>query len=526
MASSYEIYKNLLIFSSLLTAASAQQIGTLQAEVHPSLTWSTCAAGGTCTTTDGSIVLDANWRWVHQVGSSTNCYTGNTWDTSICSTDAACATECALEGADYESTYGITASGNSLKLDFVTDNSNGANVGSRTFLMEDSSTYQIFHLLNQEFTFTVDASNLPCGLNGALYFVVMDADGGVSEFPNAVAGAEYGVGYCDSQCPRDLKFIQGQGNVEGWTPESNSVNSGIGNHGSCCAELDIWEANSMSEALTPHSCTTVTNTMCDGDDCGGTYSSNRYAGTCDPDGCDFNPYRMGNTTFYGPGMTVDTTKPVTVVTQFITDDGTSTGTLSEIKRFYVQNGVVFAQPESEIPGLTGNTIDATYCAAEPTVFNSESSFLDKGGLGSMSEALSTGMVLVMSLWDDYYASMLWLDSDYPTNDTASSPGVSRGSCSTSTGVPASIEADSPGSYVIYSDIRVGPINSTFSSGTGSTSPTGPSGPSSSSSSTAPTSTGIPVYGQCGGTGYGGSTTCAAGSTCTYSNPYYSQCLPS
>ncbi|KAF8317317.1 hypothetical protein DL93DRAFT_2226292 [Clavulina sp. PMI_390] len=32
------------------------------------------------------------------------------------------------------------------------------------------------------------------------------------------------------------------------------------------------------------------------------------------------------------------------------------------------------------------------------------------------------------------------------------------------------------------------------------------------------------YGQCGGIGYTGCTTCASGSTCTYSNAYYSQCL--
>jgi len=35
----------------------------------------------------------------------------------------------------------------------------------------------------------------------------------------------------------------------------------------------------------------------------------------------------------------------------------------------------------------------------------------------------------------------------------------------------------------------------------------------------------PLYGQCGGTGWSGATTCVAGSVCTYSNPYYSQCLP-
>ncbi|EIW77476.1 hypothetical protein CONPUDRAFT_180563 [Coniophora puteana RWD-64-598 SS2] len=35
-----------------------------------------------------------------------------------------------------------------------------------------------------------------------------------------------------------------------------------------------------------------------------------------------------------------------------------------------------------------------------------------------------------------------------------------------------------------------------------------------------------AYGQCGGTGWTGATTCVAGYTCTYSSAYYSQCLPS
>ncbi|PPQ98603.1 hypothetical protein CVT24_003936 [Panaeolus cyanescens] len=35
----------------------------------------------------------------------------------------------------------------------------------------------------------------------------------------------------------------------------------------------------------------------------------------------------------------------------------------------------------------------------------------------------------------------------------------------------------------------------------------------------------PAWGQCGGQGWSGSTTCVSGYTCTYSNPYYSQCLP-
>jgi len=35
----------------------------------------------------------------------------------------------------------------------------------------------------------------------------------------------------------------------------------------------------------------------------------------------------------------------------------------------------------------------------------------------------------------------------------------------------------------------------------------------------------PAWGQCGGQGWSGATTCVSGYTCTYSNPYYSQCIP-
>jgi cellulose 1,4-beta-cellobiosidase len=70
--------------------------------------------------------------------------------------------------------------------------------------------YQMFKLLNKEFTFDVDVSNLPCGLNGALYLIEMDEDGGKSRFSTNKAGAKYGTGYCDTQCPHDIKFINGE----------------------------------------------------------------------------------------------------------------------------------------------------------------------------------------------------------------------------------------------------------------------------------------------------------------------------
>lgn len=58
----------------------------------------------------------------------------------------------------------------------------------------------------------------------------------------------------------------------------------------------------------------------------------------------------------------------------------------------------------------------------------------------MGEALGRGMVLVMSIWDDHEAHMLWLDSTYPTDQTASDPGAKRGPCATSSGDPKDVEA--------------------------------------------------------------------------------------
>jgi len=196
-----------ILLSSLFAAvAYGQQAGTLTTETHPALTWQTCTAYGSCTTNTGSVTLDGNWRWTHSTSGSTNCYTGNTWDATLCPDDATCATTCALDGAAYASTYGITTSGSALTLGFVT----GANVGSRVYLMKDDTTYQTFDMRNKEFTFDVDVSNLPCGLNGALYMVGMSADGGMAAYPNNKAGAKYGTGYCDAQCPKDIKFINGE----------------------------------------------------------------------------------------------------------------------------------------------------------------------------------------------------------------------------------------------------------------------------------------------------------------------------
>jgi cellulose 1,4-beta-cellobiosidase len=227
--------------------------------------------------------------------------------------------------------------------------------------------------------------------------------------------------------------------------------------------MDVWEANSISTAYTPHPCDNVQQTRCTGDaTCGGTGSSNRYASTCDPDGCDFNSYRMGNTSFYGPGLAVNTQQKFTVVTQFITNTGTATGTLSEIRRLYVQNGKVIQNSKVNVPGMTAyDSITAAYCSAAKTAFGDQDSFDQHGGLAGISKAMASGMVLVLSVWDDHTANMLWLDSDYPTTKAATVPGVARGTCATSSGVPATVEGSVPNSQVIYSNIKFGDLNSTY-----------------------------------------------------------------
>lgn len=76
--------------------------------------------------------------------------------------------------------------------------------------------------------------------------------------------------------------------------------------------------------------------------------------------------------------------------------------------------------------------------------------------------MAEGMVLVLSLWDDHEANMLWLDATYATQKSASDSSAARGTCDVKTGAPADVESASASAKVIYSAIKVGPINSTYS----------------------------------------------------------------
>jgi len=97
----------------------------------------------------------------------------------------------------------------------------------------------------------------------------------------------------------------------------------------------------------------------------------------------------------------------------------------------------------------------------------------------MGASFKRGMALVLSIWDDHAVNMLWLDSTaYPTTGNPSTPGVSRGPCSTTSGKPEGkhprrskqsqiltispdVEKNSPGATVKFSAIKTGPIGSTY-----------------------------------------------------------------
>lgn len=386
--------------------------------------------------------------------------------------------------------------------------------------MASDTKYHMFKLLNKEFTFDVDTSTLPCGLNGALYLIEMEEDGGMGKYPTNKAGAKYGTGYCDTQCPHDIKFIHGEANVEGWAGSPADPNAGSGKYGSCCAEMDIWEANSISTAFTPHVCSQQGHVRCEGTDCGD--GDERYDGICDKDGCDFNAYRMGDTSFYGPGKTVDTTKKMTVVTQFITDTGTDSGKLSEIRRLYVQGGKVIQNTVSKVPGVTAtNAVSDKFCDEQKSVFGDQTHFQELGGMQNMGAAIGRGMVLALSVWDDHAVHMLWLDSTFPTDADPSAPGVARGTCSITSGVPSEVEESAADATVTYSNIKFGAIGSTYStSGGGGGGNDGGNGGGNGGGGGGT----VPKYGQCGGRNYSGPTQCVSGSTCRAQNEWYSQCL--
>jgi len=423
--------------SLLAATVVAQQPGAYTPEVHPILPTQQCTRAGGCKTVQTSIVLDSNYRWMHNVGGYDSCSPSNP---TYCSNVTACAQNCAIEGVDYQDN-GIFVNGGALTLNLFTKNGTQA-TSPRVYLLHNETTYEMLRLTNREITYDVDVSRVGCGVNGALYLSEMTATGDASDLNKA--GAKYGTGYCDAQCPKN-NFVKGLANING-------------TYGACCNEMDLWEANRETNALTPHPCDATAVKACTGAAC----SNDLKVGTCDQGGCDFNPYRNGRHDFYGPKKQVDTTRPFTVITQFQTDNGKDDGNLITINRFYKQDGKFFLTPSMNITGAGNwyNSIYQDYCDAEDKAFggNGQYPFKARGGLTQMGKALERGMVLIFSIWEDNGSGMQWLDG--VTGDV-SQPGNLRGPCNATSGEAAGIQLYNSDASVTWSNIKIGEFSTTF-----------------------------------------------------------------
>lgn len=448
-------HKFLAFAATLLPLVCSQQVGSK--DDHPQLpTWK-CTSEGGCVQQQTSVVLDWAFHGIHEEGSSTSCKTSNGGDPNLCPDQATCFENCVIEGTTYASN-GVSTSGDAMTLhQYVQRNGEYQNASPRVYLLGPDGRYVNMQLLNQEVSFEVDVSTLVCGENGALYLSDMDATGGRNQYNPG--GANFGSGYCDAQCP-----------VLTW--RNGTLNTSDRPY--CCNEMDLWEANANATAYVAHPCKPE---------------------SCDSPGCGFNPYRRGLHNFYGRGMTIDTLQPFTVTTRFITDDGTASGTLIDIRRQYIQNGKVIPNPT----GDSGSDSITTCPSGEPY-----------GGLEKMGEALGKGMVLAFSIWNDPNGFMNWLDSG------------SAGPCSSTDGNPADIIANHPDTHVVFSNIRWGDIGTTTESDdSGSGSSTTSSSPATSTTPPGPTQT---HWGQCGGSGWSGPTKCSPPYACESVNAWYSQCL--
>ncbi|KAL7625360.1 hypothetical protein AAE478_004576 [Parahypoxylon ruwenzoriense] len=427
---------------------AAQGIGN--PDTYPRLSTEKCTTKDGCVKQETAIVLDASFHGLRQVNGTGSCGGYGIGGVvpplskELCPDHESCARNCVFDGADYEGN-GVAANGSSITLNMYMEREGAlVPVSPRVYLLDaEQDNYEILYLKNQEISFDVDVSKLVCGMNGALYLTEMNATGARSALNPA--GARYGTGYCDAQCPT-LPFINGVANIDA--------------KGACCNEMDLWEANAVASSFTAHACTEPGVYPCTGGECGS-------IGVCDKSGCAYNTWKMGNTSFYGPSsaltppptnntvgsgnatkFTIDTTRSFTVTTQFLISYNPSPinkGTLNEVRRLYVQDGVVVENAPVSDPAMPpGDSLRMSHCQAVAGTFE------NLGGLRTAGLALDRGMVLAFSIWNDNRQFMNWLDSG------------KAGPCDLEEGNPEVIKQRRPDTAVTFSNIRWGDIGSTYS----------------------------------------------------------------
>ncbi|KAF8319006.1 hypothetical protein DL93DRAFT_264081 [Clavulina sp. PMI_390] len=135
------------------------------------------------------------------------------------------------------------------------------------------------------------------------------------------------------------------------------------------------------------------------------------------------------------------------------------------------------------------------------------------GPSTNSEDFHVGVLAFGSATEDWLISGVYIESGTITTSIGS--GTSTGTTTTVTSKSSTTTTTTSKSSTSTSTSKATTTTSTSTVKTTTTSTT-------TSSAAGATQT---IYGQCGGIGYTGPTSCATGSTCTYSNAYYSQCLP-
>jgi len=343
----------------------------------------------------------------------------------------------ALDVGSANTSKGISVDGDVLTLTY------GKGVGGpRVYMIEEEGVNKntMFSLVNQEFTFDVDLSEMPCGYNAALYFVGMSENEGQ---------AEDGTSYCDAQAVA----------------------------GTFCSEMDIMEANTVAQQVTTHACIDACGSWTEGvDACKGTQGQQKTV--CDQNGCGLNPFRYGpgtswntetnNAKWFGPSnkYDLDSSEKFTVVTQFKAD---SSG-LTNITRFYMQNGKRIDLPTlyvlkptdgQHMQGFVDPSITEDFCTDIYDKWNGDASLTPLAQIGKNMEK---GMVLAMSAWysqETYQGGrpadgqsqtgMSWLDG---INEWGGK-SIKSGPCDSTT-------TEGDGHYAKFSNIRIGDIGTTLS----------------------------------------------------------------
>ncbi|KAG9399972.1 hypothetical protein AC1031_010892 [Aphanomyces cochlioides] len=275
------------------------------------------------------------------------------------------------------------------------------------------------------------------------------------------------------------------------------------------------EANAFANVVTPHPCVIDGVYTC---------SNSQQCNSCAKAGCGVNPWTVGNHTLYGPGSSfaIDTSKPFTAVTQFITDDNTANGDLVQVNRFYVQNGKIVPNPvqimESFCSSGTNQWLQRWSQGHGPCPQDCEMSWLDAGSNGPCPASPPTVTSASYSMTNIRVGDIGSTTSVVvaPTTAPSTKAPTTAPITTNATSVPVSTKATSPPATTKSTSA---PVTTKATSAPATTKAT------SAPTTAKPSSGAVGAYGQCGGSGHSGATTCISGYTCKAYSEWFSQCIP-